>query len=67
MRDKTHQEQIQRWAEYVKKNPGVWKRKLKPFLDAQIIMSRRFYSKLAETKEGREKISLLRDVKTISS
>ncbi len=62
MRNKTHNEQIERWAKYVKDNPSKWKEKLKPFLDAQIIMSRRFYSKLAETKEGRKKIELLRNI-----
>ena len=63
MRDKTHREQIERWAEYVKNNPKEWKKKLKPFLDAQIIMAKRFYSKLAETEEGRKKIELLRGIK----
>ena len=67
MRDKTHREQIERWAEYVKNNPKEWKKKLKPFLDAQIIMARRFYSKLAETEEGRKKIELLRSIKIQSS
>ena len=55
-----HQEQIERWAEYVKNNPSKWKAQLKPFLDAQIIMARRFYKKLAETQEGKEKIIELR-------
>ena len=67
MRDKTHREQIERWAEYVKNNPKEWKKKLKPFLDAQIIMAKRFYSKLAETEEGRKKIELLRSIKVQSS
>ena len=29
-RDKTHIEQVVRWANYVKNNPG-WKKELKPF------------------------------------
>jgi hypothetical protein len=62
MRDKTHLEQIERWAEYVKNNPDKWKAKLKPFLDAQIIMARRFYKKLAETEEGRIKIKELKGI-----
>ncbi len=59
-RDKTHAEQIERWANFVRENPGKWKHKLKRFLDAQIIISRRFYKKLAETEEGREKLRLLK-------
>ena len=62
MRDKTHAEQIERWAKYVKENPSKWKKNLKPFLDSQIIMSRRFYSKLAETKDGKKKIEILRKI-----
>lgn len=62
MRDKTHKEQIERWAKYVKTNPSKWKKELKPFLDAQIIMARRFYSKLAETRDGRKKIEILRNL-----
>jgi hypothetical protein len=60
-KDKTHTEQLERWAEYVKSHPQEWKKKIKPFLDAQIIMSRRFYKKLAETEEGKKKIELLRE------
>lgn len=62
-RDKSHSEQIERWAEFVRENPDKWKPKFKQFLDSQIIMSRRFYKKLAETPEGREKIKLLRQLK----
>ena len=62
MRDKTHMEQVERWAEYVRTHDD-WKEKLKPFLDAQIIMARRFYNKLAETEEGRKKILELKSLK----
>lgn len=62
-RDSTHEEQIVRWANYVKEHPEEWKKKLKPFLDAQIIMARRFYKKLAETEEGKEKIRELQIIK----
>ena len=59
MRDKSHEEQIERWAKFVRENPEEWKKHLKPFLDAQIIMANRFYSKLAESEEGKEKIKKL--------
>ncbi len=59
MRDKTHIDQVERWAKYVRTNPN-WKKELKKFLDAQLIMSRRFYSKLEQTPEGREKIKKLK-------
>lgn len=62
-RDKSHLEQIERWAEYVRENPNKWKPKFKEFIDSQLIMARRFYKKLGETKEGREKIRLLRKLR----
>ena len=45
MRDKSHGEQVERWARFVKNNSD-WKKHLKKFLDAQIIMARRAYKKL---------------------
>jgi len=59
MRDKTHDEQIIRWANYVKNNPQKWKSEVKPFMDDQIIIARRFYRKLSETEKGKEKIRML--------
>ncbi len=61
MRDKSHKEQIKRWAEYVKKNSD-WKKKLKPFLDSQLIIARRAYNKLKKTPKGRKKINLLKNL-----
>ena len=58
-RCETHGEQIERWARFVKENPAKWKSKVKPFLDGQILMSRRFYKRLAETPNGLEKIKEL--------
>ncbi|MBI2045400.1 hypothetical protein HYT23_05050 [Candidatus Pacearchaeota archaeon] len=60
-RDKTHKEQVERWARYVKENPEKWKERVKPFIDSQILMSRRFYKKLAETEAGKKKIKMLRN------
>lgn len=62
MRDQTHMDELERWARYVKENPDKWKSKIKPFLDSQIIMSRRFYKNLAKTNKGREKIKRLRRI-----
>jgi len=63
MRDKSHNEQIERWANYVKNNPDKWKVKFKEFIDSQILIARRFYKKLGETGEGREKLKLLKELK----
>lgn len=58
-----HKEQIERWANYVKEHPNEWKLKLKPFLDAQIIIARRAYKQLSESEEGRKSILELRNQK----
>jgi len=59
MRDKSHSEQVERWAKYVKNNPD-WRKKFKAFSDSQIIIARRVYEKLSKSEEGRKKIKLLR-------
>ncbi|MEK6892731.1 MAG: hypothetical protein AABX07_00855 [Nanoarchaeota archaeon] len=55
---KVHESQIERWAEYLRTHSN-WKKKLKPFIDAQFIMAKRFYNKLSKTEEGRKKIKML--------
>ena len=62
MRDKSHMDQIERWAEYVKTHDD-WKLKLKDFINAQFEIANRFYKELEKTPEGREKIRLLRENK----
>ena len=63
IRDPSHAEQIVRWAKYVKENPDKWKSKVKPLIDGQIIMAKRFYENLLKTPKGREKLMKLRGVK----
>jgi len=62
MRDKSHSEQIERWAKFVRDNPNKWKAEFKKFSDAQIIMARNFYKRLSKTKGGMKKIALLRGI-----
>jgi len=61
VRDKSHMEQVERWANFIRANPEKWKKQHKEFIDAQIIMSRRFYDRLSKTKDGKKKIILLRN------
>lgn len=60
MRDKTHLEQIERWAKFVKENPDSWKKEHAQFIDAQIKKSWDFYERLRKTPGGAEKIKKLR-------
>jgi hypothetical protein len=61
MRDITHTEHIERWAEFVRTHPrSVWIKEVKPLIDSQIIMANNFYERLAKTEGGIEKIRILR-------
>jgi len=61
MRDRTHSEQVIRWAEFVKTHPrSIWIREVGPLIDAQIIMANTFYERLSKTEGGVEKIRKLR-------
>ncbi len=59
MRDKTHKEQIIRWARHVK-NSDSWKAELNSFIDAQIEIARRAYNELSKTNKGKLKIKKLK-------
>ena len=64
MRDRTHSEQVIRWAKYVKSHPrSVWIKEVKPLIDSQMIMANNFYERLAKTQGGIEKIRKLRDLR----
>jgi len=65
-RDPSHEEQLVRWAKFVRDNPDKWKAKHKEFIDSQIIIARRFYENLAKTPQGRKKILELRKLKASS-
>ncbi len=63
MRDKSHEEQIERWAEFVREHPNEWKAMVKPLIDSQILMAQRFYNKLLKEPLGKEKLLELRRIK----
>lgn len=63
-RDKSHMEQVERWTRFVRDNPReVWKAEQGKFIDAQIIMANRFYSRLEKMPGGREKIRKLMELR----
>lgn len=64
VRDKTHMEQVRRWAEFVRTHPrAVWKKEVASLIDAQIIIANRFYARLAKMPGGMEKIRKLRELR----
>lgn len=60
MRDTSHTEQIERWAEFVRDNPN-WRERFNEFSDGQILLAKKAYAKLAQTEDGRRKIKMLRE------
>jgi hypothetical protein len=65
-RDKTHMEQVERWARFVRDNPRrVWKKEQAALVNSQIAIANRFYRRLEKTAGGREKIRRLRRQKHV--
>jgi hypothetical protein len=60
-RDKTHEDQIERWAKHVK-NTSDWKKELKPFLDAQIINAIKKYKRILTLPNGEDKLRRIRNL-----
>ena len=63
MRDKSHDEQVVRWAEFVKSHPiSIWKPEVKKIVDSQIVMANNFYRRILKEKGGMAKIAKLRGI-----
>jgi hypothetical protein len=62
MRDKTHLQSVERWADYVKKNPK-WKKHHKEFIDAQFKKAYYIIKKIANSKNGGEKLKQIYNIK----
>lgn len=60
MRDKSHIQQVERWAEFCRDNPAEFRKHLNVFLDAQIIKAREFYKRLNRTENGRTILNKLK-------
>lgn len=56
MRDATHSEQIERWAQFCKKNMKKAQQVLTPFINSQIEIANAFYKRLSKLPNGKEKI-----------
>lgn len=62
VRDPSHNDQVERWARFVKNNPReVWIAELKPFIDGQIEKANRFYDRIAGER-GSDTVERLRQI-----
>ena len=64
-RDKTHNEFIEKWADYVKKNSD-WKKEHNEFINSQIKMQGDFIQRLLKEKNGKEKIIKIYNIKNVN-
>lgn len=59
MRDKTHLQSVEHWAQFVKNNPSKWKKIHTEFIDSQFLKHEEFIKRLLDTKGGKEKLAKL--------
>ena len=59
--DKSHMEQVEKWAEFVRNNPREkWKRAVNLLVNAVYQKADEFYKNLEKTEKGREILERLR-------
>ena len=55
MRDKSHMEAVERWAEFVRNNPrSEWKKAVNALVSSTYQKADEFYIRLEKTEKGRE-------------
>jgi hypothetical protein len=59
----THQDQIERWANFVKDNPTKWKKIHTKFINAIFDKHIQFRERLLETPGGKEKMLKISGIK----
>lgn len=62
---KSHQEQIERWALFVRNNPNSWKKIHTKFIDAIFEKHYQFREELLKTPKGKEKLKELYRIKNV--
>ena len=63
MRDKTHMEQVERWARYVKEHPTTWKKEHTQFINAVYEKAWDAIERLSQQPNGKAKIVALRELR----
>lgn len=54
-----------RWVRYIKANPGTWKKHHTAFINAQYDKAYQFLERLAQTREGQQKIVEMYGIKNV--
>ena len=66
MRDKTHEDFVVRWANFVKENPNEWRKIHTEFINSLFRMNENFLKRLSKEPNGKEKIIKLYNIKNVS-
>ena len=61
----SHEEQIERWALFVKNNPHSWKKTHTKFINAIFAKHYQFHDELLKTPQGKEKLKKLYQINNI--
>ena len=62
MRDKTHDDFIERWATFVREHPTEWQKHHTAFINAQFEIAWGFIGRLAKQPSGKEKIKKIYNI-----
>ncbi len=60
---KLHMDQIERWAEFVRKNPEKWRYVHTKFINSIFSNQKRVYNELSKTTGGKKKLIELYSIK----
>ncbi|MGK0232651.1 MAG: hypothetical protein ACI9P9_000745 [Patescibacteria group bacterium] len=63
MRDKSHNRQVEKWANFILANPTKWRKQHTAFINAQIENANNFYKRLYTQPNGKEIIASLREAR----
>jgi hypothetical protein len=59
-------EEIERWVNYMKKNPNTWKTIHTKFINSQFEKSKEFIIRLTKLSDGKEKIKSIYKIKNVN-
>ena len=58
-----HMEQVERWAEFVRNNPGKWKKIHSEFINSIFQKHEQFRERILKTPHGKDKLAKLYNIK----
>ncbi|MEK6901106.1 MAG: hypothetical protein AABX37_02085 [Nanoarchaeota archaeon] len=66
MRDQSHMEQVERWANFVRENPTQWKKIHTGFINALFQKNEEVIQRLLQQQNGKQKLIELYNIKNVA-